>query len=288
VRISTFILSLLLAAQIAFLPQESQAFPINFSPDINGNGGLLTVKMPLEKLGSIDIPRGRFKIKGNWAEVSTVEEFEFDHHTVLSGPVINTQQTLDRNKFEITGLAYLCHGDWLSYLSPLVFQEIVSTNTGELIGQIVSVENDSVLFRNTSGQYQKIPSSIIKDIDSPRSFRFRLAGNLPDGVQKGEAYEAEANKVNLVQVNHQFRLTALSRVLQKQGDGDLSKGKLIAIGTLINSIEIGQMAPLLVLGLCFDRLKANGLRSEYQIQTAPVGISPLISIPSNLIPPPKF
>jgi hypothetical protein len=268
-RILTFVLSILLAAQVAFLPTECRAFPINFSPDSIGNGGRLTAKMPLEKLGSINIPRGRFKIKGNWAEVSTVEEFQFDHYTVLSGPVINTQQTLERNKFEITGLAYFCKGDWLSYLSTLVFQETISTDTDEFTGQVVSVDDDLVLFRSTSGQYQKIPISIIKDIDSPRSFRFKLAGDLPNGVEGGGVYEAEANNVNLTQANRQFRLTALSRALQKQGDGDLSKGKLIAIGTLINTIEIGQMTPFLVLGLLYNHLRTNGLRAEAPFQTGP-------------------
>lgn len=261
-RVSTFVLSVLLAAQIAFLPEQSQAFSINFSPDIIGNSGLLSAKMPLEKLGSINIPGGRFKVKGNWAEVTTVEEFQFDHYTVLSGPVINTQQTLERNKFEITGLTYFYKGDWLAYLSPLVFQETISTNTDEFIGKVVSIDNDIVLFRSASGQYQKIPLSVIKDIDSPRSFRFKLAGNLPDGLQKGEAYEAEANKVNLMQADHQFRLTALSRNLQKQGDGDLSNGKLIAIGTLINTVEIGQMTPFLVLGLLYNQIRAKGLKAE--------------------------
>src|SRR5277367_417266 len=170
-RILAFVLSILLA-QIAFL--SSQAFPINFSPNIAGNGGQLTARMPLEKLGSINIPQGRFKIKGNWAEVSTVEEFQFDHYTVLSGPVINTQQTLARNKFQITGLVYFCKGDWLPYLSTLVFQETISTDTDEFIGEIVSVDDDVVVFRNTSGLYQKIAISSIKDIDSPHSFRFRL------------------------------------------------------------------------------------------------------------------
>ncbi len=287
-RISTFVLSIILAVRMAFLPAEAQAFAINFSPDIIGNGGLVTVKMPLEKLGGINIPGGRFKIKGSWAEVSTVEEFQFDHYTVLSGPVINTQQTLQRNKFEITGLAYFCKGDWLSYLSPLVFQEAISTNTDELIGQIVSVDNDLVFFRNISGQIKKIPLSTIRDIDSPRSFRFRLTGNVPDGVQKGEAYEAEADNASLTQAGHQFRLTALSRALQKQGDGDISNGKLIAIGTFINTVQIGQMAPFLVLGLLFDHIKANALQAEYRVQASPVGISPLIGIPSNLVPPPKL
>lgn len=268
-RISTFILSVLLAAQIAFLPTESHAFPINFSPDIIGNGGLLSVKMPLQKLGSVNIPQGRFKIKGNWAEVSTAEEFQFDHYTVLSGPVINTQQTVERNKFEITGLAYFCKGDWLSYLSPLILQETISTNTDEFTGQVDSIDNDIVVFRLISGQYQKIPLSVIKNIDSPRSFRFRLTGNLPDGIQKGEAYEAEANKVNLVQVDRQFRLTALNGVVQKQGDGDLSTGKLITIGTVINTIEIGQMTPFLVLGLLYRHLRTNGLRAEAPFLASP-------------------
>jgi hypothetical protein len=261
-RISKFIVSGLLAAQVTFLPMASEAFPINFSPDIFGNGGLLTAKMPLEKLGSIEIPRGRFKVKGNWAEVSTVEEFEFDHHTVLSGPVINTQQKLERNKFEISGLACFCKGDWLAYLSPLMPEETIRTTTGELSGQIVSTENDLVTFRTNTGQYQKIPLSAIKDVDSPRCFRFEIAGTLPDGIQEGEDYEAEVNKLNLVQVNRQFRLTALNRALQKQGDGDLSKSKLIAIGTLINTVEIGQTAPLLVLGLLFNHIKANALKTE--------------------------
>ncbi len=261
-RILTFVLSILIA-QIVFLPAESQAFPINFSPNLVGNGGRLTARMPLEKLGSINIPQGRFKIKENWAEVSTVEEFQFDHYTVLSGPVINTQQTLDRNKFEITGIVYFCKGDWLSYLSTLVFQETISTDTNEFIGQIVSVNDDQILFHNASGQSQKIPISTIKDIDSPHSFRFKLAGNLPDGVQGGTPYEAEANNVNLVQTNRQFSLVALGRTLQrKQGDGDISKGKLIAIGTLIDTIEIGQMTPFLVLGLLYRHLHTNGLRAE--------------------------
>ncbi len=259
-RILTLVLSILIA-QIAFLP--AQAFPINFSPNLTGNSGQLTARMPLEKLGSINIPHGRFKIKGNWAEVSTVEEFQFDHHAVLSGPVINTQQTLDRNKFEITGLAYFCKGDWLAYLSTVVFQETISTDTDEFTGHIVSVEDDSVVFRNTSGLYQKIPISSIRDIDSPHSFRFSLAGDLPDGIRGKEAYEAEANNVNLVQANRQFRLTALSRAVKNQeGDGDLSKGKLIAIGTLINTIEIGQMTPFLVLGLLYPHLRTNGLKTE--------------------------
>lgn len=286
-KILIIVLSIVLA-QIAFLPIKSQAFPINFSPNIIGSGGTLTAKMPLEKLGSIDIPRGRFKIKGNWAEVSTVEEFQFDHHVVLSGPVINTQQTLDRKKFEITGLAYFCKGDWLSYISTLILQETISTNTEEFTGQIISVDEDVILFRSTSGQYQKILLSSIKDIDSPKCFRFSLSGKLQDGVLGVGEYEAEANHVNLVQAHRQFRLVALRRVLQQNGDGDLSQGKLIAIGTLINTIQIGQMAPFLILGLSFDHIKANALKAEYRSQTSPIGISPLISIPSNLIPPPKF
>jgi len=287
-KISTFFISSLLAAQIAILPIESKAVPIYFSPNIVGGGGTVTAKMRLEKLGSVSVPHGRFKIKGNWAEVSTVEEFQFDHDIVLSGPVINTQHRLQDNKIEITGLAYFCQGPWLSYLTPAIFRETISTTSGGLIGQIVSVDNDAVQIRLNSGQYQKIALSSITDIDSPRSFRFRLAGVLPGETLPGQPYEVESNDLSITQADRQFRLTALSRDLGRQGDGDLSKGKLITIGTVISSLEIGQMAPFLVLGLCFNHIKANALRAEFATQTSPVGISPLINIPSNLIPPPKF
>lgn len=287
-KISTFFLSILLALQIAIAPIRSEAVPIYFSPDIVGSGGTLNAKMPLEKLGTVAVPRGRFKIKGNWAEVSTVEEFQFDHDLVLSGPVINTQHHLEDNKLEITGLAYFCRGPWLSYLTPPFFQETISTNTDEFVGQIISVNNDTVQIFLNSGQYRKIALSSVKNIDSPRSFRFRLAGVLPGPTLSGQAYEAESNEISITPTDRKFRLTALSRDLGRQGDGDLSKNKLIAIGTAISSIEVLQMAPFLVLGLCFSQLKRNGLSAEYATQTSPVGISPLYSIPSNLIPPPRF
>jgi hypothetical protein len=262
VKISTFFLSVLITTQIAILPIKSEAVPIYFSPDMIGGGGTLNAKMPLEKLGTVNIPRGRFKIKGKWAEVSTVEEFQFDHDVVLSGPVINTQHHLENNKLEITGLAYFCRGPWLSYLSPAFYQETVSTNTGEFVGQIISVENDTVQIILNSGRYQNIPLYSVTDIDSPRSFRFRLAGILPGATLPGEPYEAESNNLSITPADRRFRLTALSRDLGREGDGDLSKSKLIAIGTAISSIEVLQMAPLIVLGLCFNHIKANALKTE--------------------------
>ncbi len=279
-------MSLLLAAFLAVLSVAAEAFPVAFSPDVNGTTGKVTAKIPLEKLGSVTIPRGRLKIRGGWAEVSTVQEFQFDHNVVLSGPVLNSQQKVSNGNLEISGLAYFSDGDWLPYLSTAAFEETVKTRGEELTGRILSMDRQEAVILLASGQKKEIPVAQIRDIHSPRAFRFVITGAAPEGVPPGQPYETEASRLSMLQTARQFRVTALRTDLRRRGDGDLTTGQLVAIGSLMSAIEIGQMVPFLVVPLQYNRLHQNAFQREFDIQTNPFAIVSPFGIPSNQIPPP--
>jgi hypothetical protein len=282
-RIAAIILALLLAS----ISTKAMAVPVRFNPDLSGEAGQVSVKMPLEKIGSVSVPRGRLRIKGNLAEVSTVEEFQFDHQVVLSGPVLNTRQHVEKGKLEITGTAYFSEGDWLTYLSPPVFDETLSTTSGDIHGKILSIDSETAVVRTESGQQEKIPVASINEIHSPRAFSFAISAVPPLAVPSGQPYETDATRVALTQTAHQFRAFALRSELRKNGDGDLTRGQLIAVGTAISAIEIGQMVPFIVVPLLYNHLSQEQQRREFAVLTSPININSSIGVPNYLVPPPR-
>jgi hypothetical protein len=279
-------LNIALALTLVLSGGFAQAATIDFTPDITGKSGTVRGKIPLEKLAGVDIPRGRVAFKGGLLEVTTVPEWQFDRSVVLSGPVLKTEARIEHGEAYIHGLAYLCDGDWVSYISPAIVRETLVTEKSELVGQVERIENGAIEFVELNGQRSQIPVAAVKAIYSPKAFSFDLQAPAP-GAVSGQAFQTEVNRIAIRPNSRVFRAAALRTELRKQSDGDLTTGQLVAIGTAISALQIGQMVPMLVYPLTSNHLWRQANSVQYQSLANPFGFQPLVGVPVTSVPPPR-
>lgn len=280
------ILYALLVLALVLNGGAARAATVEFTPDITGKSGTVRGKIPLEKLAGVDIPRGRVAFKGDQMEVTTVPEWQFDRTVVLSGPVLRAEARVERGDAYIHGFAYLGDGDWLSLISPAIVRETLVTDQSELVGQVSKIENGSVEFVELNGQRSQIPVAAVKAIYSPKAFYFDMQAPTP-GAVAGQAFQTEVNRIAIRPNSRLFRTAAIKTELRKQSDGDLTTGQLVAIGTAISALQIGQMVPMLVYPMTSNHLWRQANSVQYQSLANPFGFQPIVGVPVTSVPPPQ-
>jgi hypothetical protein len=231
----------------AVLP--AQATTVYFSPDGGtGGSGAVETALPMEKLGSVPLPRGRFRIRGDVADVSVIPEWQFDRHLALTGKVLDTRmQTLGARTI-LSGVVIFTGGEWIGYYDNPRAIETVITGSTAINGRITEVSESQVSLTTPGGQMLSVPMSTISAIRSPRVFDFSIGASSLQPGNDGEPAQAEVRTVSLAATGTPFHLSALrAEVRRETADGDWSTGKLIAVGTFLSLIEIGQLTPYLVV-----------------------------------------
>lgn len=247
---------------------------INYVADPTGGPASVTGKIELTKIGSISLNRGRAIFSGNTVEVTVIPEWMFDRESVFSGYLLHTSTTQKGNELLVNGLAYFDSGDWLSYIDDPKREDVIMTGTGEVRGKIVSVtpfalEMDTSVGtpsatpsgssgtppgKTSSNTIQTIRLADITDVDSPRVYHFLLPAllsaapghrttNLQSLQQSPQQFEGQSLRLSLSPTTRVFRLAALKKDVASQGDGDISTGKLVLIGTLLATVNMAQSLP---------------------------------------------
>lgn len=279
-----------LASVLVLLALFTQCIPcfaatVDYSPDLSGKSGTLRGKIELNKLAGVEIPRGRVFFKGDRMEVSTVPEWQFDRVVVLSGPVLSAQAKVENGQATIRGLAYFQEGDWLGFISPAVPRETIVTDDGEISGRITGIAHNTIDFVQMDGKQTSIPVSSVRDLRSPRAYTFHMQAAAPGAVD-GQAFHTEMYHIAMQPKSHVFQATALKSELRKHGDGDLSTGQLLAIGAVINAIQVAQMTPLLVFPMTSPHLSRQANRLIFETNNNPIAVQPVVSVPVQLVPLP--
>lgn len=251
-----------------------------------GGAGSVEAVLPLAKLGSLTLPRGRIMIKGNTAEVSEIPEWQFDRRRVLVGQVLDTRVSSHKAGSIISGVMFFTGGEWLGYFDNPLALETVNAGAVTVSGRIRSIADGTVTIRTLSGNEQTLPLSAVVSIHSPRAFHFSIPASLLCPSEDGDVLQASAQTALVSPTATPFRLAVLSRQVRNDlDDGDIPTRKLVAIGTMLSCIEIAQLVPYMVIPLYQSKISHEMLRREFYSLTRGEN-SPQANLSTNLLLPP--
>jgi hypothetical protein len=221
-----------------------------FNPDASSpSTGAVDVVLPIDKLSSVPVPRGRININGNIAELSMIPEWQFDRNIVLYGHVLDTRVDSSGKQPIVRGVVMFHDGEWIDYFDDRKPDETIVTATGSVHGRIADVQNSNITIE-VNGTPQAIPLANVVEIRSPRVFTFAIPTTPLQQRIDGQPFYSDARSISMNATSRPFRIAALRSTVSKQmDDGDLSTGKLVAIGTVLSLIELGQMVPTFAVPL---------------------------------------
>jgi hypothetical protein len=227
--------------------------------------------LPIDKLGTMPLPRGRFVLHGDRAQITMVPEWRFEPHVVLRGRVLDTQLSAAGGGTLITGTIFFDGGEWLSYYDSGSTLEAVSTQAATANGRIREIQDGNLLFSGLSGETMTIPLAQVTAIRSPRVFKFAITAGALGPAADGEPPAAVGRTVSLSPTGTPFRLRALaSRVRREMDDGDVPTRKLILTGIALSAVELAQLAPYIAVPLSSSRLSHQMRMREFRSVTEPL------------------
>jgi len=241
------------SAAVLLASQSASAAQLLFSPDGGTDGsGAIDTALPVSKISSVPVPRGSLVIHGDTAAIKTVPEWQFDPRTVLSGKVLDTRNSVQGSTTVITGVMFFDSGEWISYFDDKTALESVETSDNHtFVGRISSIADGKIVVTQVNGVVVGVPLNTVQQVRSPRAFAFSIPlTGLTPGVSFAQPLELDASRVAINQLGRNFRLAQLKSVVRHENlDGDVSSGKLVALGTFVSLANLAQLAPLLAIPL---------------------------------------
>lgn len=221
-----------------------------FNPDSSSAAsGSIDVVLPVDKLSSVPVPRGRININGNVAELSMIPEWQFDRDIVLYGKVLDTRIVMAAQQPVARGVIFFTDGAWIDYFDDHRPDEVVVTDKGSFSGRIAEVSGTEVTLE-VGTTTQKIPLASIIEMRSPRVFTFIIPTTQLQQPAVGQPFYSDARKITMTPTSRPFRIASLRRTVSKQmDDGDLSTAQLVGIGTALSLVEFGQLVPTFAVPL---------------------------------------
>ncbi len=221
-----------------------------FNPDSqSAASGSIDVVLPIDKLSSVPVPRGRIILNGNLAEVSMIPEWQFDRDIVLYGKVLDTRIVMAGKQPVARGVILFTDGAWIDYFDDHRQDEVVVTGKGSVTGRIAEVTNTEITLE-AGTTTQKIFLADVLDVRSPRVFTFIIPTTPLQQPAPGQPFYSDARSITMTPTSRPFRIASLRRTVSKQmDDGDLSTAQLIGIGTALSLVEFGQLVPTFAVPL---------------------------------------
>ena len=277
-------LSFLISVQCIAYPLSALAAQVNYTPGGTGTAyGAVVTKIPLDKLGSITLPRGRAYINGNQIEVTIIPEYQFDRRTILSGLTFNTRVVPSEKQNLISGIAYFNDGEWLEYIDDQKAPDLLQTDQGFVSGRITGIDNDHMQIDMHDGTRREIPLASISDIRSPRAFLFTVpltpSDELAKSIAQGQPFQTESSQISMRPAAKIYRLAALKKDEDLKGDGDTSTAKLVFISSALSLVELGTLAPLLADPLGTQHLGAVAHNDILNAIANPESLGPVFAAP---------
>jgi len=254
-------------AAVLFSINPALAATVTFIPDGGANTGSIDTFIPVDKIGTMPLPRGRVVFRGNVIEVTMIPEWQFDRQVVLRGPVLDTTISADGGQAVLRGTVFFNEGTWLPYFDSSRVVEDVATKDGELHGRITAINATTVTLAAKDGAMHQIPLRDITDIESPRAYTFKLPVVSPTVINPAQAFQASSTSLSFNSSDRPIRAAALKSQLAK-GDGDWSTKRLVAIGTILSLVELGQLAPVLAVPLGSNGLRRTAFIKQLQVDAA--------------------
>jgi len=225
---------------------SAHAASIKFIPQVNTNGGAIIGRIPIEKFGKLDLPRGRAYFKSNIVEITAIPEWQFDREIVLSGPILKSWSAVEGNTATINGIAYFQDGEWLKYIDVNKPDQVI-TAANVFSGQITAMKSGLLEVTQESGSTVQVKIADVQQIVSPRAYKFSVPVTVYSTSAQNSEISGESTIVNLKPTTSVIAVSAMKRDPLLKGDGDLSTAKLTAIWAGISSVEILQLLPLAIL-----------------------------------------
>jgi hypothetical protein len=235
-----------MSISINLLAAGAYAASIKFTPQVNTNGGAIIGRIPVEKFGKLDLPRGRAYFKSNIVEITAIPEWQFDREIVLSGPILKSWSAKDGNTATINGIAYFQDGEWLKYIDVNKPDQVITT-ANVFSGQITAMKTGLLEVTQESGSVVQVKIADVQQIISPRAYKFSVPVTVYSTPSQSAEISGESTIVNLKPTTSIIALSAMKKDPLLKGDGDLSKAQLTAIWAGISSVEVLQLLPLAIL-----------------------------------------
>lgn len=251
------------AAEVSFMPDEPgrAARPMQIMP------GSVAGVFPIEKLGTIPLPRGRLQLEGASANVTVVPEWRFERLSVLAGQVLDSHATVLNGGSLIQGVILFDRGDWINYFDDRSSPEEIETTKVRIIGHIQEIAASSLKVVGADGKTTSVPISDITRLKSSRAFQFTLrASTLQALPSNGLTYSAPVLTVALQPESGMPPSARALRALMRKlmDDGDLSTARLVAIGAAFDLAQLGQVAPAMIVPISSGRLASKMLQRQMQ------------------------
>ncbi|MBS1996143.1 MAG: hypothetical protein JSS86_07525 [Cyanobacteria bacterium SZAS LIN-2] len=244
-RALNFAACTLLALATATSGNAALAANLQFTPQPATNGGAIYGRIPLNKLGTLSLPRGRATFKSHTVEISAVAEYQFERQTVLSGPVLKCSAIQNGKQTVVNGIDYFQDGDWLRYLDNTAADKITTTAT-TYEGQITALKKGFVEI--TTGQLvTNVPTDQILSITSPRAYNFSMVVTPYLSAPAGEPLSGDAELVSMRPTADVLSLSVVKRDPIMASDGDMSTKKLVVLGTFLAAAQISQFIPMAIV-----------------------------------------
>jgi hypothetical protein len=208
---SMILLALILSTLLALAPSAALASSIDYVAPTSGNRGELRGDLPLNRIGTLLLPRGLASFTDGELKILAVPRWLFDRNLVLKGAIIRAELVSQPSSSIIGGLVYFYDGLWLSNLAKDDESDVIDTMSDtEKRGRIVSRTDASFVLRRQDGSSETIAFSDIKTIRSPRAFTFNIV-TAPVSSPPNSSMRFDTNQIVLSQTRAQHRLLAMKQ-----------------------------------------------------------------------------
>lgn len=258
------IIVLAIAVASSVIPVD--AATMFFNPDTGSttvdSTGSIDVILPIDKMGSLPVPRGRININGNEATLTMIPEWQFDRDNVLSGTVLDTRIDSSGKQPIVRGVLIWTDGSWIDYFDDHKPDETVIANGVAVTGRITEVTATDIAIES-GGKVVRTPLSAVSEVRSPRVFSFAIPTTPLQKRVSDQPFYSDARSIAMVATAKPFRLAALKSTIRRQmDDGDWSTAKIIGTTTLLSLVELAQLVPTFAVPLGVGPHYENQLRQR--------------------------
>jgi hypothetical protein len=239
----------LIASSIWFgASTAANAATMYFAPDSPTSvSGSIDVVLPVDKMGTLPVPRGRIQINGNSADLTMIPEWMFDRQHVLQGTVLDTRIDNTGKQPIMRGVIIWTEGPWIEYFDDRKPDEEVVANGITTVGRVSEITPTDIAVES-GGTVKRTPLAAVTEIRSSRVYNFAIPTTSlqqPSGTQQ---FYTDARSIAMVASAKPFRLPVLKSSIQRQMDtGEWSTKKCIAVGSLLSLVELSQLVPVMVV-----------------------------------------
>lgn len=206
------LLALILSTLLVLAPNAAIANTIDYIPPTDSGRGELRGELPLNKIGTLLLPRGLVAFDDGELKILAVPRWLFDRNLVLKGAIVRAEIVSQPTSSIIGGLVFFYDGLWLSDLAKDDVPDVIDTmGDAQIRGRITARTDASFVVRHRNGTTEKVAFADIKTIRSPRAFTFNIVAPPLQLSPSPASIKLEANQILFAQTRTQHNLLAMKQ-----------------------------------------------------------------------------